>query len=67
MRLNLEKCNFGVWVDKFLGFYLTGRGIEPNLDKCKSLIRVEEPTTKKKVMGLNGMLEALNKFISKSS
>jgi len=28
MRLNLEKCTFGVQAGKFLSFYLTERGIE---------------------------------------
>lgn len=28
MRLNLEKCTFVGIVDKFLGFYLTPRGIK---------------------------------------
>jgi len=33
MRLNPEKCTFGVKAGKFLGFYLTKRGIEANLEK----------------------------------
>ena len=34
MRFNPEKCMFGVKAGKFLGFYLTERGIEANLDNC---------------------------------
>jgi hypothetical protein len=34
MRLNPEKCTFGVQAGKFLGFYLIERGIEANCDKC---------------------------------
>ena len=34
MRLNPDKCTFGVPAGKFLGFYLTKRGIEANPDKC---------------------------------
>ena len=37
MRFNLEKCTFGVRVGKFLGVYLTERGIEANPDKCRVL------------------------------
>ena len=33
MRLNPEKCTFGIQAGKFLGFYLTERGIEANPDK----------------------------------
>ncbi|MCI83415.1 hypothetical protein A2U01_0104691, partial [Trifolium medium] len=30
MRFNPKKCTFGVRAGKFLGFYLTERGIEAN-------------------------------------
>lgn len=33
MRLNLASCSFGVQAEKFLGFILTRRSIEANLDK----------------------------------
>lgn len=33
IRLNPEKSNFGVRIDKFLGFYLKEQGIKENLDK----------------------------------
>ncbi|GAU10075.1 hypothetical protein TSUD_423040, partial [Trifolium subterraneum] len=36
MRFNPEKCTFGVKAGKFLGFYLTERGIEANPDKCRA-------------------------------
>lgn len=32
MKLNPSKCAFGVNVGKFLGFMVTQRGIEVNLD-----------------------------------
>lgn len=32
MKLNLSKCTFAVNVGKFLGFMVTQRGIEVNLD-----------------------------------
>ena len=34
MRFNPEKRTFGVKAGKFLGFYLTERGIKANPDKC---------------------------------
>lgn len=37
MRLNPDKCVFGVEGDKFLGFMLTRRGIETKLEKCQAL------------------------------
>ncbi|XP_072087342.1 uncharacterized protein [Arachis hypogaea] len=40
MRLNPEKCAFGVKGGKFLGFLLTNRGIEANPDKCSAVINM---------------------------
>ncbi|GAU51417.1 hypothetical protein TSUD_88720 [Trifolium subterraneum] len=39
MRFNPEKCTFGVMAGKFLGFYLTERGIEVNPDNNCAGIR----------------------------
>lgn len=64
MRLNLEKHVFKVRTIRFLGFYLTQRGIEANLDKCNTIIKTEIPSTKKNIMKLNVMLTALSIFIS---
>nr|KYP40102.1 Retrovirus-related Pol polyprotein from transposon 17.6 [Cajanus cajan] len=49
MRLNPEKCVFGVQGGKFLGFMITCRGIEPNLDKCQALINMRSPKNHKEV------------------
>nr|KYP31356.1 Retrovirus-related Pol polyprotein from transposon 17.6 [Cajanus cajan] len=43
MRLNPEKCVFGVQGGKFLGFMITSRGIEVNPEKCKSIIQMQRP------------------------
>ncbi|RDX92672.1 Retrovirus-related Pol polyprotein from transposon 17.6, partial [Mucuna pruriens] len=34
LRLNPNKCSFGVRAGKFLGFMLTERGIKANPEKC---------------------------------
>jgi hypothetical protein len=67
MRLNPEKCTFGVQAGKFLGFYLTERGIETNLDKCQAFSKIHTPHSKKCIQTLNDMLTALSKFIAKSA
>jgi hypothetical protein len=67
MRLNPEKCTFGVKAGKFLGFNLTKRGIEANLDKCRDVLEMEPSLSKERVMTLNGMLAAFSRFISKST
>ncbi|RDY04373.1 hypothetical protein CR513_11917, partial [Mucuna pruriens] len=40
LKLNLEKYLFGVQADEFVGFMLTHRGIEANLEKCEAIINM---------------------------
>nr|KYP61868.1 Retrovirus-related Pol polyprotein from transposon 17.6 [Cajanus cajan] len=40
MRLNPEKCIFGVQEGKFIGFMITSRGIEANPEKCNAIIQM---------------------------
>ena len=44
MKLNPTKCSFGVAADKFLGYMVTQRGIEANLDKIRSVMNIHFPT-----------------------
>ena len=67
MMLNPEKCTFGVQAGKFLGFYLTERGIEANPDKCRAFTELPTPKTKKCIQTLNGMLTSLSRFVAKSA
>ncbi|CAJ2662241.1 unnamed protein product [Trifolium pratense] len=67
MRFNPEKCTFGVRAGKFLGFYLTERGIEANPDKCRVFAELPTPSDKKSIQTLNGMLTSLSRFVSKSA
>ncbi|XP_052118863.1 uncharacterized protein LOC110272923 [Arachis duranensis] len=63
MRLNPEKCAFGVRGGKFLGFILTSRGMEANPEKCKAVLDMNSPTTIKEVQRLTGRLAALSRFL----
>ncbi|XP_057719175.1 uncharacterized protein LOC130933561 [Arachis stenosperma] len=63
MRLNPEKCAFGVQGGKFLGFILTSRGIEANPEKCQAILDMHSPTTIKEVQRLTGRLAALSRFL----
>jgi len=49
LKLNPDKCVFGVKTGKFLGFLLTERGIEANPDKCTAIIGMRSPTNVKEV------------------
>ncbi|MCH82192.1 hypothetical protein A2U01_0002992, partial [Trifolium medium] len=61
------KCTFGVRAGKFLGFYLTERGIEANPDKCRAFIEFPTPDSKKSIQSRNGMLTSLSRFVAKSA
>jgi len=65
LRLNPNKCVFGVDRGKFLGFMLTQRGIEANPEKCKAIIEMRSPTTIKEVQRLIGRLTAISRFLPK--
>ncbi|RDX98137.1 hypothetical protein CR513_18988, partial [Mucuna pruriens] len=49
LRLNPEKCSFGVQAGRFLGFMLTKRGIEANPEKCRAVISMRSPQNVKEV------------------
>jgi len=67
MRLNPEKYTFRVQAGKFLGFYLTERGIEANPDKCQEFTQLPTPHSKKCIQTINNMLTALSRFVAKSA
>jgi len=66
LKLNPEKCVFGVKAGKFLGFLLTERGIEANPDKCAAIINMRSPSNVKEVQRLTGRMAALSRFLAKS-
>ena len=67
LKLNPEKCVFGVRRDKLLGCMITERGIEANPEKIEAIRQMKPPTTKKEVQKLTGRLASLNRFISRSA
>ena len=50
MKLNPSKCMFGVTAGKFLGFMVSQRGIEVNLEKVQAILKLEPPRTMKAVV-----------------
>jgi hypothetical protein len=65
MKLNPEKCVFGVSVGRLLGFLLSHRGIEANPDKIREIEAMRPPARLKDVQKLTGSLAALSRFISR--
>ncbi|XP_070022633.1 uncharacterized protein [Nicotiana sylvestris] len=63
MKLNLEKCLFGVSFDKFLGFLASQRVIEVNPDKIKAIEDIpDQLSSVKRVQRLTRRMDALSIF-----
>ena len=67
LRLNASKCSFSIVSGKFLGYMVTHRGIEVNLDQVKAINSLQSPRNPKEVHKLIGMTVALNQFVSRSA
>jgi hypothetical protein len=67
LKLNLDKCVFGVKKGKFLGCLISTKGIEANPSKIKAILRMQPPNSKKGAQRLVGRLASLNRFISTSA
>nr|KYP70898.1 Retrovirus-related Pol polyprotein from transposon opus [Cajanus cajan] len=67
LKLNPDKCSFGVQAGKFLGFLLTHRGIEANPEKCSAIINMRSPSTVKEVQQLTGRMASLSRFLSRGA
>ena len=49
LHLNASKCSFGVGSGKFLGYMMTHRGIEVNLDQVKAINNLQPLRNPKEV------------------
>jgi hypothetical protein len=67
LRLNPEKCVFGIHKGKVLGCLVSTKGIEANPDKIKALIEMQDPVSMKDVQKLTGRVVALNRFIPRAA
>ncbi|XP_021629005.1 uncharacterized protein LOC110627076 [Manihot esculenta] len=65
VRLNSAKCAFFIRGGKFLGYMVSGKGIEPNPEKVEAILKMPEPTCVRDVQRLTGRVVALNRFMSK--
>ena len=67
VKLNPEKCAFGVKGGKLLGFLVSQRGIEANPEKIRAILDMEPPRSTKDVQRLMGRMAALGRFLSRSA
>jgi hypothetical protein len=65
VKLNLEKCVFGVPRGMLLGYIVSQQGIEPNPEKVEALERMGPIRDLKGVQKVLGCLAALSYFISR--
>ena len=65
IKLNLEKCVFGVPTGKLLGYIVFERGIEANPEKIMAISNMGPIRNVKGVQRLIGCLAALSRFISR--
>lgn len=64
LRLNPNKCTFGVRFGKLLGFIVSQHGIEVDPDKVKSIQAMLTPWMEKEVHDFLGRLNYIARFIS---
>ena len=66
MKLNPNKCAFGVSLGKYLGFMVLQQGILADPDKIRVILDMEPPKSIKEVQSLNGRVTTLNRFVSRA-
>ena len=65
LRLNLQKCTFGVTIGKLLGFLVSDRGIKVDPSNIKAILEMPPPKSEKTIKGLLGQLQYISRFIAK--
>ena len=63
LRLNPKKRTFGVTSRKLLGYMISERGIEADLDKIKAILNMSPPQIVTEIRGFLGRLQYRNRFI----
>jgi hypothetical protein len=67
LKMNLNKCAFGVSAGEFLGFLVHEGGIEVGKKSMKAIDEVVPPTNLKELQSLLGKVNFLRRFISNVS
>ena len=64
LRLNAAKCTFGVKSGKLLGFFVSQKEIEVDLEKVTAILEMPELCIEKQVQGFLGRLNYIARLIS---
>jgi hypothetical protein len=65
LKLNSTKYSFGVSAGQLLGFLVSSRGIEANIEKIQAILTMGKPTKLHDVQKLAGRVAALGRFIAR--
>jgi hypothetical protein len=65
MKLKHEKCTFNAPLGKLLGYMVSHRGINPNIEKVSAITKMKPPESLHDVQKLTGCMTALSRFISR--
>jgi hypothetical protein len=67
LKLNPEKCIFGIRKGQLLGCMVSKRDIQANPQKIEGLRRMQPPSNRKEVQRRMDRIASLNRFISKAA
>lgn len=65
--INTSKCQFGKQEVKFLGYLVTGQGVQPLPDKVKVIQELDKPQTAKALRRTLGMINYYRRFIKNAA
>jgi hypothetical protein len=65
LKLNPTKYSFGVSAGQLLGFLVSTRGIEANLEKIQAIVTMGKPAKLHEVQQLVGRVAALSRFVAR--
>jgi hypothetical protein len=65
LKLKPTKCSFGVLAEQLLGFLVSARRIEANLEKIQAVLTMGKPTKLHDVQKLAGRVAALSRFVAR--
>nr|CAD2188177.1 unnamed protein product [Meloidogyne enterolobii] len=63
MRLKLDKCEFGLSEIKYLGFFISEKGIRPDPKDLESIDKINPPTNLKELRAFLGAVNYFRRFI----
>lgn len=67
IRFNAEKSKFRLREVKYMGHTFSEKGLQPDVDKVRAILAMEEPTNVKSLESFLGMVTYISKFIPSMS